>query len=78
MNFDSAPAPQPDPLLQAQETQAQTAQQSAVQAGLSSDTLNILRLFGQQNAMSGAGLTSPMTSMVGSRAIAAAAGTGSK
>lgn len=60
---------QPDPALTAQALQAQGAQQKAVQASLSSDTLNMLRLFGQQNAMSGAGLTMPMSSIMGTRSV---------
>lgn len=52
----------------AQTLAAQTQQQQAVQSSLSADTLQMLRLFGQQNAMSGAGVTMPMTSLTGGRA----------
>lgn len=62
--FSPPPPPTPDPLLIAQEKQAQTAQANQIQSSLSSDTLNVLRLFGQQSAMAGAGLTKPMTSMM--------------
>jgi hypothetical protein len=33
--------------------------------------MQMLRLFGQQNAFAGAGLTAPMTSMVGARPMGA-------
>jgi hypothetical protein len=38
---------------------AQAKQEQAIQASLSQDTLNLIRNFGQQNAMSGAGVTMP-------------------
>lgn len=66
-----APSPQPDPALTAQMEQAQSAQQKAVQSSLSADTLQLIRLFGQQNAFSGAGLTMPMTSLIGPKATGA-------
>lgn len=52
--------------LKAQADLAESQQEQAVQASLGADTLNMLRLFGQQNAMSGAGVTVPMSSIVGS------------
>ena len=61
----SAPQPKPDPVLTAQAVSAQGAEQKAVQASLSADTLSMLRLFGQANAFSGAGLTQPMSSITG-------------
>jgi len=64
----SPPQPAPDPAITAQAKLAQTAQQQAVQSSLSGDTLNMLRLFGQQNAMSGAGMTMPMSSIMGGTA----------
>lgn len=64
-------APQPDPQLTAETEAAQAAQAQAVQASLSSDTMQIIRLFGQQNAMSGAGLTMPMSSLAGARPMGA-------
>jgi hypothetical protein len=61
------PTPAPDPALLAQQQQAKLAQQQAVQQGTSADTWNMLRIFGAQNAMSGAGLTAPLTGMVGAK-----------
>lgn len=66
-----APDPTPDPALTAQMEVAQGAQQKAVQSSLSADTLQLIRLFGQQNAFSGAGMTLPMTSLIGPRAAGA-------
>lgn len=66
-----APAAQPDPMLTAQMEQAQGAQAKAVQSSLSADTMQIIRLFGQQNAMSGAGMTAPMSSLMGARPMGA-------
>ena len=51
--------------------QAQSAQQKAVSSSLSAYTLQLIRLFGQQNAFSGAGMTMPMTSLVGPRSSGA-------
>jgi hypothetical protein len=58
-------------MLTAQTEQAQSAQQKAVQSSLSADTLQLLRLFGQQNAMSGAGVTAPMSSIAAARPMGA-------
>jgi hypothetical protein len=66
-----APQPKPDPQLMAQTEQAQRAQQQAVQSSLSADTMQIIRLFGQQNAMSGAGMTLPMSSIASARPMGA-------
>jgi hypothetical protein len=68
VSMGSSKPPQPDPGLVAQTLAAQTQQQQAVQSSLSADTLQMLRLFGQQNAMSGAGVTMPMTALTGGRA----------
>lgn len=64
----SPPQPKPDPTAVAQTLSAQRVQEQAVQSSLSQDTLSMLRLFGQQNAMSGAGLTMPMSSIMGGSA----------
>ena len=64
----SAPQPQPDPTLEAQLQLAQSAQQKAVSQSLSADTLQLLRLFGQQNAVSGAGMSMPMQSLTSIKA----------
>jgi hypothetical protein len=64
--ISSPKQPPPDPQITAQALSAEAQQQQAVQASLSSDTLNMLRLFGQQNALSGAGITGPMSALIGS------------
>jgi hypothetical protein len=66
--MNSPKQPAPDPAITAQAKAAQGAQEQAVQASLSSDTLSMLRLFGQANAMSGAGMTAPMSSIMGGKA----------
>ena len=68
VSFGGAKTPAPDPLLVEQTKMAQSQQQQAVQSSLSADTLQMIRLFGQQNAMSGAGVSMPMTALTGGRA----------
>ena len=68
VSMGSSKPPAPDPFLVAQTEAAQSKQQQAVQGSLSADTLQMLRLFGQQNAMSGAGVAMPMTALTGGRA----------
>lgn len=63
-----APEPKPDPALEAQLRQQQGKQEQAVKASLSADTMNMLRLFGQQNAMAGTAMSSPMSGLIGSSA----------
>lgn len=59
MNSQNA-AMQAGPLRAAQNNEIQSIQQS-----LSSDTLNLVKMFGARAAMSGAGVSAPFTSSAG-------------
>lgn len=64
MSF-SAPAPQPDPTLTQQQLTAAAQQGQALQSGLSSDTMNVLRQFSQQSAFAKSNLTTPFSAASG-------------
>lgn len=64
--FSAPKPPTPDPALVQQQQTASAMQAQSLQSGLSNDTLNILRQFGQANAMAGAKIVaSPFSAAAG-------------
>lgn len=60
------PSPQaPDPALVQAQQDAQNAKNNQLQQSLSSDFLNMQRMFGARSAMAGAGITPPMQNAAG-------------
>jgi hypothetical protein len=58
-------APQPDPALTAQTQAAQQQQVQQIQQGLSSQSLDLLRQFGQSSAAKASGIVTPFSGAAG-------------